>query len=294
MRFRVGWLPVAGVLVASWLFHGSPALASPASTSALVSSLFPATFQEVQKYWGPTLEFEGNISQYIFTRCMKADGFTTEAELGPSRPSAPPINELYSQFPDVALYKSGSLAIPKPIPSSTPSAALTPDIPANVLPAWKADSKVCEAKSGAPFKQLTNELTPMLTAWSNETGPQVLPTIPSVEQATRKWSTCVGDAGYPAKSLSDFMNKYVVQDIELPAGAADVNNNPQVEKLAKLYGNCVAPVADAMDQVRLKARQRLLQQYALQLDSIAAQIDKRDAKLAAQYGVQAPRFVHSH
>jgi hypothetical protein len=113
-----------------------------------------------------------------------------------------------------------------------------------------------------------------------------LMTSPSVVTALSSWKECVGAAGVSVSTLESFFG--YVDAAEQQSGAPNPTQLPEIVHLAKIYGNCIEPVSTAMDAVRLRDRQQILDKYAPELDNIEKAMDQLVTKVSAQYGLKYP------
>src|SRR5579884_3219728 len=280
-RLRRGWGVFVGVALlagacgrggATAQRTGSAGGVQNAMSTAFLVVEFPASSADVNststQAW---LAFEGTVRAKVFNPCMEASGFNQPWELVPTTTPPPQDNE---HFPDVQRLQAGQWWA-----QGTPSKGDLPapgSVSASEDAAVKAAQRACSAED--PFAPLQAKLAPVALLYG-----QMLNQVYADPRVTGAWNNsfvpCMQQAGINVDSLYGW--KVYLDKYQQTHGTID-------SSVARIYGKCVASVATVMDQLRLKGRQTLFDQHALQVQQIVATAGNLIRELSDQYGLPSP------
>jgi hypothetical protein len=259
--------------------------------TALIDQLFVATAAQYNharpNQWQ---DFLWDAQNAITYRCLLSDGFQSRQVsylLSESPPPQPGVGEDTAdntQYPDVSRLEAGNLGIS---PVHAPATGVRgPSIPTAQQAAFNADMTACRAKPIPGEQQVQSELAPIFRLWNTDLSAVM--TTPSVTNAIRTWSSCVAQHGDPANSLQDYFAKLdpLIQAHVSSTSGGNPYEAPDVVAQVKVYGDCIGPVASAMDTARQNDLNSLLNRYGAELTSIAGQMTKTIDGVAQKYGLQ--------
>lgn len=265
----------------------APRQTSSAAAAAVdidfIPSLFPAAGAEFQNpksfSW---LQFVSGVQRASVYACMQKQGFTADEIAYLRATSNPPALVDNTQFPNVTMLESGSFGTSDSGPAvANPQDVSSPNVPASEQAAFQKGVQTCSIASAGPFDGVNRALQPIQQAWGEMTSK--VDADPAVSSASAAWRGCMSHGGVSTSSLTDFFGQVDALSQRL---GAHPNEQPPMEQMAKLYGRCIAPVAEAMDTVRLRDRKQLLDQYATQLDALQQQMNQLVTELSTRYGVK--------
>lgn len=172
-----------------------------------------------------------------------------------------------TDYPDVRRLQTGNLGL---VPITDIKGR--PTVPAREAAAFRSDYGKCHDRPLTMFASVDKLLDPMLRVWDGDIS-KVAHALPIIE-ATKQWSTCVALRGVPAASPASWFAKLdrLIQNSE--RDYSDPYVAPKVVARVRIYGDCVSPLARAMDRVRLKDRARLLGRFGHVLPILAKRMNE--------------------
>jgi hypothetical protein len=230
--------------------------------------------------------FKSNIWDTKTNDCLQQAGYTQPGELVPLMPDQRGyMGDL--AYPDIPLYDSGHFTVPPLGPPAPPLPAMTPAQAA----AYQSTLAACRQSSNASeIDTVLHEFAPLLKLWNQAfdisvsdpsptaSTPVVQSTDPAVTQAYEQALACAHAAGYPVPAIEQM----------IPSDVNGPDPSPADAQIARDFGRCDAPLAAAMDQVRLARRQQLIDQNETTLAQLQTDMDAAIQKLSAEYGVPWP------
>lgn len=304
MRIRViANCEILGLVAASLLFascSGTNATASSSlrrdvtTTSVSKSTIQPAGFI-AEMFVATSAEYNSPPPQrwhdfiyqarnHVAYNCMIGDGYSssqTKFLLEDTYPQNSSADN--TQFPNVARLKSGDLGLGNWVKDATTEIG-PPSMPSSERKAFDADMEKCLDEPVNGVGTILRELHPIFGLWGRDMAAVSVAT--PVVRATKSWSICVAAGGVPATTPTNYflnLDQYVRTN---EPGAKDPYSAPGVVSRVKLYGNCVGPLANAMDEVREADLRQLENRYGSELVTIARQMNSAIAAISAKYGLQ--------
>lgn len=258
------------------------ATASPTSTNGapgsmdVIAAIFPATAQD-SRIAGKYLEFKGRIRDRLRKDCMKAQGF--EDKQAPT-----PDNQRFADYPDPETLRRVGFGIvdaqggtPAPL---EPTAGMT----AAQAQAYTAALGPCSAKGDDVFADVDRSVQPLFSAWG-ETAVRAN-SDPKVQTAFGAWRDCMRSKGLDVKDEAGFFDRVdsSVQRLERNVAAAKAEEL----RLASDYADCILPVVEVRDPLRVRLRTDFLDAHAEDVRQASAKLDALVRRLASSYDVAAP------
>ena len=229
-------------------------------------------------------DFRYHVRNEFYYSCLVKDGFSPsvlQPLLSTANPPALGADDL--DYPDVAQLEAGNPDI-ETFPNTSPAKPL---MSASEQAAENNDLNKCNNRSLlAVFYEPGKILGSILDLWQKDL--TAVSNAPSVQAATLKWSACVARQGLPASSPSVWFGNLQKFIQTLPAkDQPSINKNPEVVARVKIYGRCVGPLANAMDQVRLKDRAEILNRYGSELVQLSNAMNRTIIKWDNAHGLKA-------
>ncbi len=268
-------LVVLGIVGLSFADSASAGAGQSTSLSAtvIINSYFPATSAQYNSHPpSPLQDFYAQAITHLEYSCLARDGFPQSEIHGllvePNPVIYPTSNDFY---PDIKRLQEGNIGL-------VPEKTLGPTGP----PMSAAEAAAFQAAYTNCNRQLAHELPtdsamgPIVSLWQKDLSG--LLSVPSVVKATREWSACMSARGFPVNTVHEWdlnMNALLIN--EPMKYRSNPYFAPEMVVQVKAFGQCVVPLANAMDAVRLGYRAKLLDEYGAELVTIANTLSREIA-----------------
>ncbi len=226
------------------------------SATVIINSYFPATSAQYNSHPpSPIQDFYAQAITHLEYSCLARDGFPQSVIHGllvePNPVVYPTSNDFY---PDVKRLQEGNLGL---VPEKT-LGSTGPPMTAAEAAAFQAAYTNCNRQ--LPHELPTNStLASIVSQWQKDLSG--LLSVSSVVKATREWARCMTARGFPVTTVQEWDSNMNTLIINAPKKyRSNPYLAPDVVVQVKADGRCIVPLANAMDDVRLGYRKKILEE----------------------------------